>query len=162
MLSTTRSSRLRASFDDTLSAEFWRNFFDPSSLTVKLKRAAKLSFRVEVVEQGLCLSTEPYSKREYQWQRKVLLCVDDVVWISATTLVPLTQLQPAARHLLLLKNRPLGELLFKDPHLQRSGFSCSWQGNLPVRQSTFIYLHSPIYLRECFHLAAINFFQEKN
>ncbi len=162
MLPTTRSNRLCSRFNATLTARFWQHFFDPASLTVKLKHAGEL--RVEVCQQGVCLADrtmlEPLSlrKQHYLWRRQVLLSVDNSVWIEAQTLLPLLSLSPTARRLLLLNDRPLGEWLFRDPNLRRSDFSRQWQHANPVRQSRFDYYHSPLYLQEIFHPPAVAYF----
>lgn len=164
MLSPPRSFRLRRSIDPSLNPQFWRHFLAADSLTVKLKAAAMQALRVNVLAQGLLHSNRELPeaiglvKRQVLWRRHTQLLVDDVVWIEALTCVPLQQLQPAARQLLLLKNRPLGERLFQDPHLQRSPFTVSYLNGLPTRQSCFKYLNTPIHLLETFQPAAIAYF----
>ena len=47
-----------------------------------------------------------------------LLCFGQP-WVFARTLIPARSLQGAARRLAFLGDRPLGEVLFADPHMQR-------------------------------------------
>lgn len=150
-----RRRRTPASLNDT----FWQHFFEANSLTATLKRAARRCFAVRIEQQGLILQAWP---RSYTWQRQVCLLVDDVVWIEATVSIPLATLQPAAKHLLHLKNKAIGEWLFRDPWLQRSAFSLHWQSQLgvmiPQRRCQMRYHESLIHLSESFQPVAIAYF----
>ena len=161
MLRKRRSPPRRDRTPASLNTTFWLHFFEANSLTVKLKRAAKRSFLVQILQQGLCLQHTDL-QRAYTWQRHVHLCVDDEPWIEATVSIPLKTLQLSAKHLLHLKTQPIGELLFRDPGLQRGAFSLHWQLRqgvlLPERRSAIHYRHSLIQLSEIFYPAAMGYF----
>jgi chorismate--pyruvate lyase len=52
--------------------------------------------------------------------REVELYCEQTPWVFARTLIPASSLRGPARRLTMLGNRPLGEVLFNDPHM-RSG-----------------------------------------
>lgn len=160
MLRKFRPAPRRRRTPAALTAVFWQHFFEANSLTAKLKQAARYSFGVRLDEQRLVRQ-----QRAYYWQRRVCLLVDDVVWIEAIVSIPLATLKPAAKHLLQLKNKPIGEWLFRDPWLQRSAFSLHWQpyqnGVIPQRRCRLRYRDSDIVLFESFYPAAIDYFSSK-
>lgn len=165
MLSPVRTQSRSGGFAATLNATFWRTFFDPTSLTLKLRAAASRGLRVECIRLAWCVpdvATQRslgLTERNITWCRHVLLHVDDQVWVEARTWIPFATLQPAARHLLFLKERPLGDALFQDPQLQRSDLRLSWAANgLPLRESRFLYRDTPIYLHEVFQPVALEYF----
>ncbi len=51
--------------------------------------------------------------------REVHLLCDERPWIFARTIIPVTTLRGRERRLAHLGNRPLGAVLFADPHMQR-------------------------------------------
>jgi len=51
--------------------------------------------------------------------REVELVCYGEPWVFARTLIPARSVQGAARRLTFLGDRPLGEVLFADPHMQR-------------------------------------------
>ena len=51
--------------------------------------------------------------------RDVVLLCNDVPWVFARTLIPVTTLRGPARHLMQLGERPLGAVLFSDPKVTR-------------------------------------------
>ena len=51
--------------------------------------------------------------------REVELLCDEVPWVFARTLIPATSLRGPARRLAMLGDKPLGEVLFADPHMRR-------------------------------------------
>lgn len=159
MLRKLRPAPRRHRTPAPLNATFWQHFFEANSLTATLKRASRRCFAVRVIQQGLILQAR---SRSYTWQRQVCLLVDDVVWIEATVSIPLATLQPAAKHLLYLKNKPIGEWLFRDPWLQRSAFSLQWESRqgvmIPQRRCQMRYHDSLIHLSESFQPAAIAYF----
>ncbi len=76
------------------------------SLTAKLKLCCR-DFSVELVgEQWHQGQTTRY------WTREVLLYLDNVPWVFASTLIPETLMQDDETGLQTLGNRPLGELLY--------------------------------------------------
>lgn len=160
MLRKFRPAPRRSRTPASLTAVFWQHFFEANSLTATLKQAARHSFRVRVQDQRLVMQ-----QRAYTWQRRVCLLVDDVVWIEATVSIPLATLKPSAKHVLHLKNKPIGEWLFRDPCLQRSAFSLHWQtyqnGSIPQRHCRLRYRGSDIVLSESFYPAAIDYFSSK-
>ena len=66
--------------------------------------------------------------------REVCLSCDLHPWVFARTLIPLNSLSGAARRLTRLGNRPLGALLFADPHAER-GQMAAWCGITAARRS---------------------------
>ncbi|MCD6047980.1 MAG: chorismate--pyruvate lyase [Gammaproteobacteria bacterium] len=128
------------------------NLLDPGSLTKKLQSIAKQSFSVKVLSEGFVLVSPhvfPELKlpsKQAVWCRKVELCVDNEVFVQAATYIPLATLQGPGRQLLLLKNRPLGKILFRDPSLKRSPFKIS--GN--TRSSVFYFYGKPLLVQESF------------
>lgn len=98
---------------------------DEGSLTARLKQAASGDFRVRVVAQGWA---RPYdSERRLLGMRRggiallrevQLICCGHP-WVYARTLIPARSLQGGARRLGMLGSRPLGEVLFADPHMRR-------------------------------------------
>lgn len=163
MLPKPRSSLRCFSFTATLNQTFWQHFYDAGSLTVKLKQAAVQSFQVDVLSQALCVNQADFP-RQMVWQRHVYLKVDGAIWIEAFTFIPLKTLHPKAKHLLYLRHRPLGEVLFKDRRLARSAFELREHRQakhvLPKRTCHFIYAHSPIYVQEIFYPQAISYFSQ--
>ena len=126
----------------------------PGSLTQRLRAAAKKSFHVESISEIFAPITlddqldylAPVG--QWCWKREVKLMVDNECWVRGTTWIPLTSLQGAARQLLTLKNRPLGDVLFRDPHLQRSEFIFDADGQ--TRTSMFYFFGQPLAVRENF------------
>lgn len=107
--------------------EPWRHWLlDRSSLTLRLQRACRGQFRVEVLSQGMeaPMLSESHALRrpptELALVRQVRLMCDDAPWVFARTIIPLPSLQGQLRQLALLGNRPLGAVLFADPTMQRS------------------------------------------
>lgn len=59
------------------------------------------------------------SRKGYVWVREVHLLCDEQPWVFARTLIPLSTLHGRGRHLMRLGSRPLGEVLFTDPQVNR-------------------------------------------
>jgi chorismate--pyruvate lyase len=57
--------------------------------------------------------------REQVYVREVALCVDDQPCVFARSIIPRSTLTGSERQLLLLKNKPLGEFLFKHKAMTR-------------------------------------------
>jgi chorismate--pyruvate lyase len=53
--------------------------------------------------------------------REVELQCEREPWVFARTLIPATSLRGTARRLALLRDKPLGAVLFSDPHTRRLG-----------------------------------------
>jgi chorismate--pyruvate lyase len=57
--------------------------------------------------------------RRYVWTREVQLFCDEQPWVFARTVIPPATLCGRSRRLQHLGDRPLGEVLFTDPGVQR-------------------------------------------
>jgi chorismate--pyruvate lyase len=62
------------------------------------------------------------SVRRYALIREVLIDSAEGNWMYARTVIPQTTLTGKEKRLACLKDRALGSILFKDPHLSRSAF----------------------------------------
>lgn len=82
------------------------------SLTAKLK-ACCTQFSVELVGE----ESHQGEVTRY-WTREVLLYLDNVPWVFASTLIPEPLMQDADTGLQTLGNRPLGELLYSSKAYQ--------------------------------------------
>ena len=102
----------------------------PGSLTAKL-RAASPQFRVRVLRQT---QAQPHSDErrllglkahQHAWVREVTLCAGDLPLVFAHSVLPLQNVRGAWHLFAGLGARPLGEVLFTDPGIDRSplGFS---------------------------------------
>ncbi len=99
--------------------------FDPASLTSRLREACAGKFYVKVLEQTwrTPLHSElrrlgmPY--RQTALIREVLLYCDDTPWVFARTVIPKRTLSGKRKYLANLGSRPLGAVLFADPHMRR-------------------------------------------
>ncbi len=98
---------------------------DPGSLTARLKRVCKESFRVRLValgwgkalySEGMLLGMR---RGEIAVVREVELLIDEVPWVFARTVIPASSLRGPARRLTMLGTKPLGEVLFAEPHTAR-------------------------------------------
>lgn len=105
----------------------WRGWLlDSGSLTARLVALSAGDFRVEVVAQGWgrpnlsearALRIDP---RLRVLVREVRLIGHGQAWVHARSLIPSTTLTGPHRKLAHLGNRPLGEVLFQDPSMERS------------------------------------------
>ena len=100
--------------------------YDPGSLTARIRCACgSRRFRVRVLRQGwgrpLYSEARVLGSRpgEIAIVREVELHCDDAPWVFARTLIPASSLRGSARRLAHLGERPLGEVLFSDPRMQR-------------------------------------------
>ncbi len=104
----------------------WRDWLiDDSSLTRRLRGACPGQFSVELISlemerpmlsEARALARPP---QEIALVRQVRLRCDAQPWVFARTVIPLPSLQGELRRLALLGTRPLGEVLFADPRMQR-------------------------------------------
>jgi chorismate--pyruvate lyase len=98
---------------------------DPASLTRRVTQACSGAFRVQVKFQGWAgaLSSETrllqLGLREACLVREVELLCDDQPQVFARTLMPVSSLRGRARQLSHLRNKPLGKVLFANPHTRR-------------------------------------------
>jgi len=153
---------------------------DPASLTRRVTRACDGKFRVRVRHQGwgkasvsatrlLCLGL-----RESCLIREVELLCDDQPQVFARTLMPVSSLTGAARQLAKLRNKPLGKVLFCDPHTRRERVqvarflpqhaafqaAVSHLQEMPAelwgRRTLFLYVGKPILVNEIFLPTLVN------
>ena len=98
---------------------------DRGSLTASLKKACKHEFRVRLVAQGWgkVLHSEGdllgMRRGEIAVIREVELQVDGATWVFARTVIPASSLHGPTKRLTMLGTKPLGEVLFADPHTHR-------------------------------------------
>lgn len=104
----------------------WRDWLiDDSSLTRRLRAACPEHFRVELIsmrmERPMLSEARALARplQEIALVRQVRLLCDEHPWVFARTVIPLTSLHGKLRRLALLGTRPLGEVLFADPRMQR-------------------------------------------
>lgn len=99
--------------------------FDPGSLTARLIRACPGKFRVQVLSQTWRSPLHNEIKRlrmrarQMSLIREVYLYCDEQPWVFARTVIPRKTLSGAQKHLANLGSRPLGAVLFADPHMHR-------------------------------------------
>ena len=98
---------------------------DTGSLTRRVQCVCPGRFRVRVESQGWgrprldeCRALGVRVGRVALIREVHLLC-DDRPWVFARTVIPLSTLRGARRRLAHLGDRPLGAVLFADPHMQR-------------------------------------------
>ena len=98
---------------------------DPASLTRRVLAVCHEGFRVEVVSQGwrvpllneaAVLGIRP---GRLALVRQVFLLCNDRPWVFARTVIPRATLTGYERRLAHLRTRPLGEVLFSDPTMER-------------------------------------------
>ncbi len=99
--------------------------WDDASLTRRVTAACGGRFRVRVVSQnwGRLFNSERrllgLGTRSACLVREVELLCDGVPQVFARTLMPATSLAGSARRLARLRDKPLGAVLFADPHTRR-------------------------------------------
>lgn len=147
---------------------------DRGSLTRAVIRACPGRFGVKVRSQGWgkAMPTErallELSPGRLSLVREVKLLCDEEPWVFARTLIPATSLRGAARRLARLRNKPLGAVLFSDPHTRRLGVqvarltaqhalyhaACSHLARRPDeiwgRRTLFSYAGKPLLVNEIF------------
>ncbi|WP_457675363.1 chorismate--pyruvate lyase family protein [Thiolapillus sp.] len=98
---------------------------DPASLTRRVTDACPGKFRVEVKFQGWAGALNSETRllrlglREACLVREVELLCDEEPQVFARTLMPVSSLRGAARQLAHLRDKPLGKVLFANPHTRR-------------------------------------------
>lgn len=98
---------------------------DTGSLTRRVQQACGGRFRVQVEMQGWGRPRlDEYRALGLRIGRialirEVHLLCDGRPWVFARTVIPVTTLRGRQRRLAHLGNRPLGAVLFADPHMQR-------------------------------------------
>ena len=145
--------------------------YDPSSLTARLIQACEGRFRVEVLSVERTTPTPDEIRalglrhRSRALIRQVLLYCDDVPWVYARTVIPMTSLRGPLRGISRLGSKPLGAVLFADKTMQRSEMEVAelspehlcyaWtghQGTDPIygRRSVFRLKRKPLLVSEFF------------
>lgn len=140
------------------SAQLTSWLLDPGSLTRRLKLMSHGQFNVQVQHEGwqqhcspsLLQCFAPHVVRERMWSRKVLLCKGTTPWVAAHSLVPISSMTGPLKRLRRLDERPLGELLFQDPRLQRLQLEIAYTNGIWGRRSLFYTRHRPLLVAEFF------------
>lgn len=162
-----------------VSDRTWDWLRDDASLTRRVTSACPGHFRVRVVAQGWRrgLPSENHllgvRLRGACLVREVELLCDELPQVFARTLMPARSLTGGARRLAYLRNKPLGAVLFADPHtvrhrVQIARFQSHHQlfqaatahlEREPVevwgRRTLFLYKRKPILVNELFLPALI-------
>ncbi len=147
--------------------------FDPGSTTARFKQISP-HFKIRVLQQQwqqpqsseiLFLQMVPRTRALI---REVEIVLHDVVWMVARTVIPATTLTGSQRRLIdQLDERPIGKLLFSDPHLKRTEYEVALltpahkeyaplahlkfiSDPIWVRRSLFYLDHKPLMLIEYF------------
>ncbi len=98
---------------------------DPASLTRRVTQVCSAGFRVQVKYQGWSAALPSETRllrlglREACLVREVELLCGDEPQVFARTLMPVSSLRGPARQLSRLRNKPLGKVLFANPHTRR-------------------------------------------
>ena len=119
--------------------------FDPASLTARLVAACEQHFRVQVLSQawGTPLHNEArrlgMRERQAALIREVLLYCGDTPWVFARTVIPRATLTGKEKYLANLGSKPLGAVLFADPHMHRDQFevACIQAGEYLYAKATW-------------------------
>jgi len=145
----------------SLLTQPWRSWLlDRGSLTQNLKQFAPGRFSVSVLHASFGRASLSESKslgippRQQVYIREVALCIDQKPVVYARSIVPRSSLTGSERQLLFLKNKPLGEFLFRHPHMRRGPIEVK-QGqvnSLPCwgRRSVFFLNEKPLLVSEFF------------
>lgn len=147
---------------------------DPASLTRRVTHACPGQFRVQVKFQGWAGALNSETRllqlglREACLVREVELLCDEQPQVFARTLMPVSSLRGPARQLAQLRNKPLGKVLFANPHTRRKEVQIariqsqhrlfhSAVAHLPSppeqlwgRRTLFLYVGKPILVNEIF------------
>ena len=99
---------------------------DSTSLTKRLTQISDQQVRVQLLQQRLLKPALNECKvlgigpQEHALVRQVILHGVNQPWVFARTVIPLSTLNQGNRHLMLLGNRSLGSVLFKNAHTRRT------------------------------------------
>lgn len=108
-----------------LPTDLARWLFDPGSLTRRVRQCCPDRFQVRVLWQGWSRPSRDEALILHlrldarAWTREVQLVCGNRAWVFARTLIPAVTLRGRGRRLTQLGSRPLGEVLFSDPGVQR-------------------------------------------
>ncbi len=135
------------------------------SLTARLIRACDGGFRVEVLATGW---RRPHKSEadalglrpgQHAYVREVYLHCDEQRWVYARTVIPAASLHGRLRALTQLGNKPLGAVLFANPHMRRGHMQISRPRCQPYtgdaarvwgRRSVFYLYNRPLLVSEYF------------
>lgn len=137
------------------------------SLTEQMEAASGQPLSVKVIRQGISATssiekaTLNLGVREWAWVREVELGFEDKCWVTARTVVPYSVFQSPIRRLALLKDKPLGPLLFNKLGAIRESMDVTalryvaWQKrtyeqDLWSRRSIFMVYQRPLLVQEVF------------
>lgn len=129
---------------------------DRGSLTERLVEKSGGTFRVELLGQcwGRAHPDEASALgiplRHRVMVREVILRGGDTPWVYARSILPARSLDRSLRHLKRLGTKPLGALLFCDPHMQRGEIEISRQQQGWGRRSVFFLRGQPLLVSEIF------------
>lgn len=104
---------------------------DPGSLTARVISACPGRFQVRVLSQTWCTPLHNEMRRlgmrerQMSFVREVYLYCNDQPWVFARTVIPRKTLSGKQKHLAHLGSRPLGAVLFADPHMHRDEIEVS-------------------------------------
>ena len=147
-----------------------RWLLDRGSLTRHLQRQSCGHFAVQVLSQGWQRPTGDEARllqrplREQAIIREVLLRCFGQPWVFARSVIPASSLDGRLRQLRYLSNRPLGQLLFNDPQMERDPFQLALigprsrylhsavavTGSVWGRRSRFVIAGKPLLVAEVF------------
>ena len=139
----------------------WRAWLlDKGSLTLNLKNLAPQRFSVKVLDTYFGRASLSEAKvlgipiRQLVYVREVALCIDDIPVVLARSVIPKSTLTGHEQQLLFLRNKPLGEFLFKHKHMHRSPIEIK-QGQVNGeavwgRRSIFKLSNKPLLVSEYF------------
>jgi chorismate--pyruvate lyase len=139
----------------------WRPWLcERGSLTQKLRLACHNQLEVGLLRLTWAQPTRSEAKllgipqRQLALIREVHLLGAGVPWVFARSVIPARTLRGPDRRLLLLGNRSLGSLLFKDPAIRRGPLEvCRLQHQQNAcwaRRSVFQLSHGPLLVCEVF------------
>ncbi|MDH5516275.1 MAG: chorismate lyase [Gammaproteobacteria bacterium] len=156
------------SFSHAMPADVADWLFDPASLTARLIRTCAGRFSVKVLSQGYGNARLSESRalqmqhREKALIREVHLLCDQQPLVYARTVIPVSTLSGAQKHLAHLGDKPLGAVLFSDKTMQReemqiaclnpSQVKLASRGNVDIwgRRSVFKLSAKPLLVSEYF------------
>ncbi len=131
------------------------------SLTQHLQQALQSIIQVQVLTEQWQVPDQQEAKRlalpqtkQLVYLREVNLCAHDQVLITARSLFPRPSYQALESALTRLGNRPLADILFNEPTIERSPFEIAFIKQNSVtywaRRSVFYYTQQPLLITECF------------
>ncbi len=122
-------NRLKSRLNIPNNAASW--IFEAGSITQRLRNYYGSRVRVQVLNntwQRAFISENQLLKlpqSKYSLTREVLLSVDDTPLVLARTILPVSTIQSAQYNLSHLGSRPLGEVIFSYPKLERLALEIS-------------------------------------